>query len=120
MKETKSEFEEPPGPGRPPYPWGNVPPKQRYDRRWPLIHRLNTIRDFARVIGTSPEEVVDFSTPGFFRGNVPSCLASPIYADDPIALLGRQIVPTLREAAHAEVLPGVLVTLSKTEGNNEY
>jgi lysine 2,3-aminomutase len=97
MKETDIEFEEPPGHGRPPYPWEDFPPKQWNDWRWQLTHRLNTIEDFARVIRLTPEEVAGLSAPGRFRVDVTPYFASLMDPDDLNCPIRRQIVPTIHE-----------------------
>jgi hypothetical protein len=66
-QDTQIEFEEPPGHGRPPHPWEDVPLAQWNDWRWQLSHRLNTVEDFVQVIHLTPEEVEGLSAPGLFR-----------------------------------------------------
>jgi lysine 2,3-aminomutase len=97
MKKTDVEFEEPPGHGRPPQPWEDIPLKQWNDWRWQLTHRLNTIEDFARVIRLTPEEVAGLSAPGRFRVDVTPYFASLMDPDDPSCPIRRQIVPTVHE-----------------------
>ncbi len=96
-KEPRIELEEPPGHGRPPHPWEDVPLTQWHDWRWQLSHRLNTVEDFERVIRLTPEEIAGLSAPSHFRVDVTPYFASlmdPLYPGCPIR---RQIIPTGHE-----------------------
>ena len=98
MKEsTHTESEEPPGQGRPPYPWEDVPLAQWNDWRWQLSHRLNTVEDFAQVIRPTPDEVVGLSAPGHFRVDVTPYFASLMDPEYHMCPIRRQVIPTARE-----------------------
>jgi len=98
MKEsTHTESEEPPGQGRPPHPWEDVPLAQWNDWRWQLSHRLNTVEDFARVIRPTPDEVVGLSAPGHFRVDVTPYFASLMDPEHPTCPIRRQVIPTAHE-----------------------
>jgi lysine 2,3-aminomutase len=99
MKESKSEFEEPPGHGRSPHPWEHVPPEQWNDWRWQLTHRLNTMEKLRQVIHPTPEEAAALSTPGRFRVDITPYFASLMDANDPFCPIRRQVIPTLQELA---------------------
>jgi lysine 2,3-aminomutase len=96
-KETRSEFEEPPGHGRPPHPWGNVPPEQWNDWHWQLTHRLNTVEELSQVIRLTPEEAAALSAPGHFRVDITPYFASLMDPDDPSCPIRRQVIPTVHE-----------------------
>jgi lysine 2,3-aminomutase len=96
-KELENEFEEPPGHGRPPHPWGDVPLLQWHDWRWQLAHRLNTAADFEGVLHLTPEEIVGLSAPSHFRVDVTPYFASLMDRDDPSCPIRRQVIPTDRE-----------------------
>jgi lysine 2,3-aminomutase len=87
------EPEEPPGHSSP-LPWKDVPPAQWNDWRWQLSNRLNTIKDFARVIRLTPEETAGLSAPGHFRADVTPYLASLMDPENPQCPIRRQVVPT--------------------------
>ncbi len=97
MKEIAIEFEEPPGPGRPPHPWEDLPQTQWNDWRWQLSHRLNTVEDFARVIRLTPEELAGLSAPGRFRVDVTPYFASLMDPHDPHCPIRRQVIPSVHE-----------------------
>lgn len=97
MKETKTEIEEPPGRGRPPHPWEDVPPAQWDDWRWQLTHSLNSVEELAQVIRLTPEEVAGLSAPDLFRVGITPYFASLMDPDDPNCPIRRQIVPTSKE-----------------------
>ncbi len=97
MKEnecTGTESEEPPGQGRPPHPWEDVPLARWNDWRWQLTNRLNTVDDFVRVIRPTPDEVVGLSAPGHFRVDVTPYFASLMDPDHPTCPIRRQVIPT--------------------------
>ena len=75
-QDIQAEFEEPPGHGRPPPSWEDVPLAQWNDWRWQLSHRLNTVEDFVQVIRLTPEEVEGLAAPGLFRVDVTPYFAS--------------------------------------------
>ncbi len=97
MKEdAQSESQEPPGLARN-HPWKDVPPAQWNDWRWQIVHRLNTIEDFARVIHLTPEEVEGLSAPGHFRVDVTPYFASLMDPEDSNCPIRRQVIPTAQE-----------------------
>lgn len=96
-QDTQVEFEEPPGHGRPPHPWEDVPLTHWNDWRWQLSHRLNTVEDFVQVIRLTPEEVEGLSTPGLLRVNVTPYFASLMDPDDSTCPIRWQVIPTSRE-----------------------
>jgi len=100
MEQITKELEEPPGEGRPPHPWENVPPEQWNDWRWQLSHRLSSIEDLAKVIHLSPSEVTALNTPGRFRTDITPYFASLMDPDDPDCPIRKQVVPT-----HLELVP---------------
>ena len=102
MREIEFEMEEPPGRGRPPQPWEDVPLTQWSDWRWQLSHRLNTVEDFARVIRLSFEEKAGLSAPGRFRVDVTPYFASLMDPNDPYCPIRRQVIPTVYELAPFE------------------
>ncbi|MBC7251602.1 MAG: lysine 2,3-aminomutase [Anaerolineae bacterium] len=97
MNEKRSEFEDPPGHGRPPHPWEEVPPEQWNDWRWQLTHRLNTVEELAQVIRLTPEEVAALSAPDHFRVDITPYFASLMDPDNPACPIRRQVIPTLQE-----------------------
>jgi lysine 2,3-aminomutase len=105
MKENecaRTELEEPPGHGRPPHPWEDVPLAQWNDWRWQLSHRLNTVEDFVQVIRFTPEEVEGLSAPGLLRVDVTPYLASLMDPEDPACPIRRQVIPNSHELAPFE------------------
>jgi hypothetical protein len=82
-QDAQVEFEKPPGHGRPPHPWKDVPLAQWNDRRWQLSHRLNTVGDFAQVIHLTPEKVEGCLAPGLLCVDVTPCFASLMDPEDP-------------------------------------
>jgi lysine 2,3-aminomutase len=98
-QEIRSDYEEPPGHGRPPHPWQEVPLTQWNDWRWQLSHRLNTVDDFAQVIRLTSEEVAGLSAPGHFRVDVTPYFASLMDPEDPNCPIRRQVMPTGAELA---------------------
>ncbi|MBN1810508.1 MAG: KamA family radical SAM protein [Anaerolineae bacterium] len=97
MKEdAPSESQEPPGHGRN-HPWKDVSPAQWNDWRWQLVHRLNTVEDFARAIHLTPEEVEGLSAPGHFRVDVTPYFANLMDPEDPNCPIRRQVIPTAQE-----------------------
>jgi len=90
----KSETEEPPGSGRPPHPWADVPPERWNDWRWQMRHRLNTVEQLAQVIRLTPAEVAGLSATGHFRVQITPYFASLMDPDDPHCPIRRQVIPT--------------------------
>ena len=97
MSEIRSEIEDPPGDGKPPQPWGGVPPAQWNDWRWQLSHRLNMVEELAQVIHLTPEEVAGLSAPDHFRMDITPYFASLMDPDDPYCPIRRQVIPTIHE-----------------------
>jgi lysine 2,3-aminomutase len=96
QRETKEEYEDPPG-QRPPHPWEDLPWERWNDWRWQLSHRLNTAEDFARVIRLTPEEEAGLSACGHFRVDVTPYFATLMDPEEPTCPIRRQIVPTVHE-----------------------
>jgi len=95
-----SDSQEPPGPGRPPHPFEDVPLDRWNDWRWQLTNRLRTLRDFAQVLELTPEEKAGLSASGLLRAGVTPYFASLLDRKDPRCPLRRQVVPTAAEAVH--------------------
>jgi hypothetical protein len=68
---SNSEFEEPPGPGRPSYHRENVPPTRWYDWRSRSTYPLNRNQDTARVLRLTSEALAGSSAPGLFLRGAP-------------------------------------------------
>lgn len=94
---ARTELEEPPGHGRPPHPWEDVPITHWNDWRWQLSHRLSTVQDLARVIHLTPEEVEGLSSPGLLRVDVTPYFASLMDPEDPACPIRRQVIPSSHE-----------------------
>ncbi len=97
METIAKEFEEPPGTGRPPHPWGNVPPSQWNDWRWQLSHRLSSLEELSQVIHLTPSEREALASPERFRTDITPYFASLMDPDDPNCPIRRQVVPTAHE-----------------------
>ena len=97
MSEIGNEIEDPPGDGKPPQSWEDVPPAQWNDWRWQLSHRLNTVEELAQVIHLTPEEVAGLSAPDHFRMDITPYFASLMDPDDPYCPIRRQVIPTIHE-----------------------
>ena len=95
--EPVKEYEEPPGHGRPPFPWQDVPLPLWNDWRWQLRHRLSTAADLAQVINLSEDERMALATPGHFRTEITPYFASLMDAHDTTCPIRRQVVPTTLE-----------------------
>jgi L-lysine 2,3-aminomutase len=83
--------EEPPGHvgnKRPNHPWKEVPLTRWHDWCWQLAHRLNTIKDSARIIHLTPAEEAGLSIPGRFRVDV-----SPRALEEALLAGGHQVIP---------------------------
>jgi lysine 2,3-aminomutase len=94
--DAQAKTQEPPG-HRVANPRKDVPLAQWNDWRWQLVHRLDTIDDFARVIHLTPAEVEGLSDPGRFRTLVTPYFASLMDPEDPNCPIRRQVIPTDRE-----------------------
>jgi lysine 2,3-aminomutase len=101
-EDSQSESQEPPGHGRPPHPWDDVPLVRWNDWQWQLSHRLNTVEDFARAIHLTPEEMEGLSAPGRFRVDVTPYFASLIDPEDPTCPIRQQVIPTAHETTSFE------------------
>jgi lysine 2,3-aminomutase len=97
MEETENQTEEPPGTGRPPHPWEDVPFDRWNDWRWQLAHRLNTVEELSQVIHLTPDEVAGLSAPHHFRVDITPYFASLIDPEDPKCPIRRQVIPTAQE-----------------------
>lgn len=97
METIAQEFEEPPGTGRPPHPWENVPPSQWNDWRWQLSHRLSSAEELSQVIHLTQSERDALSAPNRFRTDITPYFASLMDPDDPNCPIRRQVVPTVHE-----------------------
>ena len=96
-------FDEPPGGGKPPHPWTDVPLSQWQDWRWQLSHRLESVSDLAAVVNLSPDEVAALAEPGHFRVGVTPYFASLMDPDDATCPIRRQIMPTCAELSSFEM-----------------
>lgn len=96
-QDTQTEFEEPPGHRRPPYPWEDISLTQWNDWRWQLSHRLNTVEDFVQVIRLAPEEAEGLSAPGLFHVDAIPYFASLVDSEDPACPIRRQVIPSGHE-----------------------
>jgi lysine 2,3-aminomutase len=94
--------QEPPGRGRPPHPWEDVPLDRWGDWHWQLTNRLRTATDFAQVLELAPEEIEGLSASGLLRASVTPYFASLLAPHDPTCPLRRQVVPTTAESRHWE------------------
>ncbi len=97
METIAKDFEEPPGTGRPPHPWENVPPSQWNDWRWQLSHRLSSIEELSQVIHLTQSERDALIAPERFRTDITPYFASLMDPDDPNCPIRRQVVPTAQE-----------------------
>jgi lysine 2,3-aminomutase len=94
---TDPDSQEPPGPGRPPHPWEDVPLDRWNDWRWQLTNRLRTASDFAHLLELTPDEKQGFAAGGLLRASVTPYFASLLAPQDPTCPLRRQVVPTAAE-----------------------
>ncbi len=97
MNEETITLEEPPGPGRPPHPWQDVPLAQWNDWRWQLRHRLNSLDELVKIVRLTPEEREGVQAEHRLRLDITPYFASLIDPDDPNCPIRRQIIPTARE-----------------------